>query len=61
MSDAIRHEISNVLNIVLGNAELLLAEDLDPDAREMSQEILDASQRLRGLLEKLPRSAASDG
>lgn len=43
------HEIANILGILVGNAQMLAAEDLGPDAKEMADDISMAATRL-GLL-----------
>lgn len=48
------HEIGNILGVLIGNAQLLAEEDLGDDAKDMAQDILSASLRLRALL--LPAS-----
>ena len=44
------HEIGNVLGILIGNAQMLIEEDLGPDAKEMAEDILSAAIRLGRLL-----------
>ena len=44
------HEIGNILGVLIGNAQLLAGEDLGADAKDMAQDILDASLRLKALL-----------
>jgi signal transduction histidine kinase len=53
MIDKLQHDVSNVINILLGNAEILLEEDLDPEAREIAQEVFDAATRLTAMLDQL--------
>ena len=44
------HEIGNVLGILIGNAQMLVGEDLGDEAKEMAEDILTAAIRLGRLL-----------
>ncbi len=49
----VRHEINNPLTGVLGQAQLLLREDLSEKARKRAQTIEDLSIRLRDIVAQL--------
>lgn len=49
----VRHEINNPLTGVLGQAQLLLREDLSEKARKRAQTIEDLSMRLRDIVAQL--------
>lgn len=60
----IRHEINNPLTGVLGQAQLLLREDLSERARKRVQTIEDLALRLRDVvaqLREVQRPSESDG
>ncbi|MGH9962299.1 MAG: histidine kinase dimerization/phospho-acceptor domain-containing protein [Pyrinomonadaceae bacterium] len=59
----VRHEINNPLTGVLGQAQLLLREDLSEKARKRAQTIEELSMRLRDIvaqLRQVQRSTDSD-
>jgi len=59
----IRHEINNPLTGILGQAQLLLREDLNDRARKRAQSIEELALRLRdvaGQLREVQRPAAAD-
>lgn len=49
----VRHEINNPLTGVLGQAQLLLREDLSEKARKRAQTIEELSMRLRDIVAQL--------
>jgi nitrogen-specific signal transduction histidine kinase len=62
----VRHEINNPLTGVLGQAQLLLREELSEKARKRAQTIEDLAMRLRDIVAQLrqiqkPLRSGSDG
>lgn len=45
-----RHEFGNVLGIVIGNAQLLMDDEIDAGAKELVADILDAATRMRTMM-----------
>ncbi|MBN1855583.1 MAG: PAS domain S-box protein [Dehalococcoidia bacterium] len=57
MAAGVAHEINNPVTGIIGFADLLLKQDLTEDCREYAKGILEAGQRVAGIVQQLLASA----